>query len=237
MRQSPDSTQPQDQWSIDEIEQYILKLCVELGLKNRKIQVETLYIKTRRALNIPRPRIESAIDNLIRAKKIVPNKFRYKINVLTNETRQRIFNAIMAVPSMLANDLRVELGIGSKMLLWHLKMLLDFGLIKQVSLGSKCLFAQCSTNDKDAIIFHILVKNTSMQIILQSLENKQISQSTLLELTPAKRTTLLYHITKLTELGILNQLEEAYDKKYQISPDYKENVKNILEQFFPAIFN
>ncbi len=237
MDDSPDSTQPPDRLPIEDIEQFILKICMELGQKKRMIQVETLYMKARRALNVPRPRIETAIDNLIRAKLIVPNKFLHKTNVLTNDTRQRIFNTIVAVPSMLAQDLRVELGLGSKMLLWHLKMLLDFGLIKQVPLGGKSLFSSSTTNDKDAIIFHVLVKNTSMQVILQALNVKRISQSALLELAPAKRTTLLYHINKLTELGILSQVEEGNDRKYQISLEYKEHVKNTLEKFFPAIFH
>lgn len=237
MENLPDSAKQPDQLSIEDIEQFLLKYCLELGQKKRMIQVETLYFTARRSLKSPRSRIEIAIDNLIRAKKIVPNKFLHETNVLTNETRQRIFNMIGGVPSILVHDLRTELGLGSKMLLWHLKMLLDFGLIKQVPLGSKYLYSLKSINDKDAIIFHILVKNTSMQVILQSMHNKRISQAVLLELAPIKRTTLLYHITKLIELGILNQVEDGNDRKYQISPEYKENVKNVLEKFFPAIFH
>jgi predicted transcriptional regulator len=221
-----------EEWTIEKIEQSLMILCIEFSNQNRPIQVDTLYARARREFGAPRVLIERAIDNLIAAKKIMPGKILHVQNVLQNQTRNLIYNTITQIPGVLVQDLKNSLDLGTKILLWHLKHLLDFGLVKEVKWGKTCLYSACSTNDKDAICYHVMAKNAVIQVLLRSIDGTILPQAMLLDIVPAKRTTLLYHLNKLTETGILEMVVDEGEKKYQISAQYKPHIYEMLDEYF-----
>jgi|SRR5271157_429312 len=227
-----DSPEQAEEWTIEKLEQSLMVLCIEFSNQNRPIQVDALYARARREFGAPRMLIERAIDNLITTKKIVPGKFLHEKNVLQNETRQTVYNMILQVPGALAQDLKNSLNLGTKILLWHLKHLLDFDLIKEVKWGKTCLYSACTTSEKDAISYHVMAKNVVIQVLLRNIDGTLLPQSIILDITPAKRTTLLYHLNKLTEAGILDMVVENEEKKYQISAEYKSHVYDMLDKYF-----
>jgi predicted transcriptional regulator len=237
MTDQQESQEQPGEWTIEKIEQVLMVLCIEFSNQNRPIQVDALYARARRDCGAPRILIEQAIDNLIATKKIIPGKVLHVKNVLDNQTRNAIYNYLTRVPGVLAQDLKNSLDIGTKILLWHLKHLLDFGLIKEVKWGKTCLYSANSTSDKDAICYHLIAKNATIQVLLRSIDGTILPQSMLLEIVPAKRTTLLYHLNKLTETGILEMIVDEADKKYQISAQYKPHIYNILDKYFSDKIN
>ncbi len=232
--QSLDNVNAKGQLPIEKIENYLMGICAEFSKKKRLIQIETLYTRARRELGAPRVKIETAIDNLVRNKKILPNRFQHANNVLENATRQRIYNAINAVPSLIVQDLRNNLELGPKMALWHLKRLLDFGIIKRINRGTKTLYAAQRVSDQDAIAYNILVKNNLLQRVLFKLDHKKLAQSLIIEIAPTKRTNLLYHLKKLTEDGIIDIIEDNQEKIYQIKAEYRNAVMQMIERYFPV---
>lgn len=224
-------------WTIDQIEEFLIVQCVELSKKRHPIKIDALYIRARRELGAPRIQIERAIDNLIASKTIIPGKYLHLENLLENETRKMIYNAIAALPAILAQNLKDTLDLGTKMLFWHLKRLLDFGFIKQVEWGTFHLFATQATSDNDAIVYHVMARNVFLQLVLRTLDDTQIPLSTLIQIVPVKRTTLLYHLQKLIEAGVIESPTESDEKMYQISNQFKQHVYAMLEEYFPEESN
>ena len=223
-----------ENWTIDQLQEYLLSQCVEFSKQKRPINIDALYYRARRELGAPRIQIQAAIDNLIATKKIVPGKVLHIENLLENDTRRSIFNAISTNPAVQAQELKETLELGTSILLWHLKRLLDYGLIKQVEWGGGRLFASLETSNNDAIVYHLMSKNTLIQLLMRTLDDTQFALSLLLQSVPIKRTTLLYHLNKLIQAGVLEIVTDSEEKKYQISNQYKQNVYAILEKYFPA---
>ena len=188
-------------------------------------------------MGAPRIQIERAIDNLIATKTIIPGKYLHIENLLENDTRKLIYNTIATVPAILAQNMKDTLNLGTKILFWHLKHLLDFGFIKQVNWGTDHLFTTQATSNIDTILYHILAKHTFLQLILRTLIDAQIPLSTLIQIAPVKRPTLLYHLQKLIDAGLIETSPEREERMYQISSHFKNNVCAMLEEFFPEESN
>ena len=100
-------------------------------------------------------------------------------------------------------------------------------------MGPYHLFTIQATSDSDAIIYHILARNSFLQLVMRTLDDTQIPFSALVETAPVKRATLVYHLNKLVEAGVINLAFEREEKMYEISCQFKQNVYKILEEYFP----
>jgi DNA-binding HxlR family transcriptional regulator len=216
-----------------QIEEYIMRICTELSAQNKVIQISSIYRRARRELKVPGIDIDNAIQRLIQAKKIIPGQVVCTSNVLENETRQIIYNRIASVPCKYPYDLQQELQIGAGLLAWHLKKLVDFGLIKQVSFRTRTLFALPTLDEKDIIIYYISSKSVTIQTILGALSQKSMPKTTLFTLIPAKRTTLLYHLKNLEQWGIVKSTATTPEnEQYELTDDFATHVQRVLLQFF-----
>ncbi len=234
VEQSPNlQTNNLEQWTIDNLEKFLLSICIEYSKQKRPIDIDVLYYRARRELGVPRIQIQTAIDNMIASKKIVPGKVLLSDNLLENDTRKCIFNIISKFPAVLAQEIKDNLEIGTSILIWHLKCLLDFGLIRQIELGGYRLFTSLETSNNDAIAYHFMAKSTLLQLLMRTIDGIQISLSLLLKSVPMKRPTLLYHLNKFVQTGILEIVIDSEEKKYKMSNNFKQNVYAILEKYFP----
>lgn len=216
-----------------QIEEYLLQICTELSGQNKVIQIPSIYQRARRDLKISGIEIDTAIQRLIREKKIIPGQVVCTANVLENETRQMIYNRIASVPCKYPYDLQQELEIGAALLAWHLKKLVDFGLIKQINFGTRILFALPNSDEKYIIIYYISSKNSTIQAILRALSQKLMSKSALFALIPAKRTTLLYHLKNLELWGIVESFSATLDhEQYQLTKAFATHVQQVFQLFF-----
>jgi len=220
-----------ESWNVKDIEEYLMNLCLEFAEKGKLIQVDPLFQKTRKNLKVPRMQIETAIDNLIQAKKIIPGQFLHSANILENDTRNQLYNAIAADPAEVAFELKHELALGSRMLAWHLKKLLDFGLIKKIPLGKQYLFAVSSVDEKDAIIYRLISKNPMVKIILSSLQQGPLSRTAIVNIDPDKRTAFFYYLNNLEQIGVI-EIMDTKGEVYQITSNYFNCTQHILNQYF-----
>ncbi len=216
------------------LEEYLLKLCRECENSNKVIRIKSLYLRARKDTKIPRLRIETAINNLILSKKIIPDRFLHVHSVLKNETRKKLYDLISSRPASQALDLKKEAGIGAKILAWHLKQLIDFKQIKLVNFGTKMLFALPTQDERDAITYHVISRNDIDRDILAMLASKPTPKSTLVGQDPAKRTTILYHLNNLEQWKLI-EIVNPGGAIYQLSSNSRDSVLRMLQKFHPSV--
>ncbi len=216
-----------------QIEEYIIRICTELSAQNKVIQISLIYQRVRRELKVSGIKIDNAIHHLIQAKRIIPGQVLCTANILENETRKLIYDRIASVPCKYPYDLQQELTIGAALLAWHLKKLVDFGIIKQITFGTRILFALPTLDEKDIIIYYISSKNITIRTILSALSEKSVSKVALSSLIPAKRTTLLYHLKNLEQWGIvISTSPTPENEQYQLTDGFTVHVQRVLKKYF-----
>lgn len=134
--------------------------------------------------------------------------------VLENENRKSIIDAILAEPGIHFNDLlrKTELAPGN--LVWHLDILETYKIIKKKRVGNYLIFIPYySKNPLSNIDLKLQKSELTLKVLEMIEENPGIWNKKLTNELNIHRKTIQYHIDKLLELGLVYRQKDGSKKR------------------------
>jgi predicted transcriptional regulator len=164
----------------------------------------------------------------------IPNRKLDAVQVVHHDSRQRIMDTLLNVQGRgeTFRNLSADLEIPTPTLLWHLKILEDFELIRRMKIRREVVIvAEDYYNEFDPTIKELELSFKSDQglIFRDFLKSLDMDASFTLEgiirITKWNRKTALRHLNRLTSLGIL--IKNIQTRSYKINPKYFVPVKEL----------
>lgn len=189
-------------------EEEILSIVQEYLSQNRFFTMDDIvpYIQVRikKTINLNQKGIRKILKSLIRKKKIVErSKFTHD-DVLENDNREAIFDYIKSHPGTYFNQIAKHLGMSNYILAWHLKMLEQFEYIRITNIQNHDALFDTNMAPENDMLYFILSKEKSKDIINHLLENSEgISKTQLSKELRMHPNTVTKYIEELEEHGIL----------------------------------
>ncbi|MFX1572839.1 MAG: hypothetical protein ACFFB0_08820 [Promethearchaeota archaeon] len=206
----------------------VIQIALQLTKENRLITSELLYNIAMKELKIPKWGLKKVIQMLIKEKFLVDGSKFIKSTVLNNNTRYDIYKLIRkyigAHFSFLKEQVQKDYKMGIGQLIWHLKKLLEFNLIKKVKVKNYVLFLPIEIDNDIGIIYFMLRDKINRNIVEFILEQEIINSYDLQKQLEGKRENLYYHIKSLLEFNIITPVIED-ENSFIINP-YKEDLIN-----------
>ena len=184
----------------------VIRLANEILAEGRLLNIEYLYRRAKRELQIPREGLLTIIQYMVNKKIIIDGSKFTKDTILDNSFRNLIYNFVRdniglhfsVIKRELMKNLKVS-QIGTGQLIWHLKMLLKFRLIKSFMVGNHTIFIPVEIDENIAKIYYharIMIRN---KILRHLIMEKQSTRPLLHEAIKESRENVYYHIKILIE--------------------------------------
>ena len=151
-------------------EKIVFTVVQEYLNKNRYFDVNEIlpFIVSRfrlSSININVKGIEEILRSLVKKKIIVEGSKLSIDGILNNEKRKTIYEFIKNTPGMYFYKIVTHLGISNHVVVWHLKMLLKFDLIKVEKFENHDVYFDSNFNIKKSKFAYITSKEKSKKII------------------------------------------------------------------------
>ncbi|MFX1499183.1 MAG: winged helix-turn-helix transcriptional regulator [Promethearchaeota archaeon] len=152
-----------------------------------------------------------------RRKNIISENFTYLSfdDVFENENRRKIIKKILLEPGIHNNELLRQCNLQKGQLQWHLEVLLQYGIIKKEKLGQyNTFFPTITDRKKERKMRRLIAKSKTSLEILDLIENNPgINSSTIAKKLKITRSSVKYHIDKLSRNNIISLLNKGREIK------------------------
>ncbi len=135
-----------------------------------------------------------------------------KEEVLDNENRENIINAVYSEPGIHYNKLLRLCRLQPGQLQWHLKILLEYSIIEEQRWGRYVMFylKQNLTTDQQERLRHPVLKSKTTKFVFTAIKNQPgIQPSEIAKLLELNRNTIKYHTDKLVKCGLIKSKKEG----------------------------
>jgi predicted transcriptional regulator len=120
------------------------------------------------------------------------------------DSRRRIFDLIRSRPGTYLREMERELGMQVGVLTYHLKVLMDAGMVRMEEEGNhQRYFPAEGFIFTDRKIISYLRNRSARAILMYSMDRGSISFSDLLALMGTSKSTLSYHLKRLSSAGLI----------------------------------
>ena len=177
-----------DEWKhFSELEQKIFLLAKEHIKKHHVLDVQSLELMALRIFNDVSPAmISQSIHSLLSRKVLFEGGMLTRETVLSNETRNQVFDIILKHPGIYMSAIKNILKKDSKTVLIHLKILERFDMIRVETIsGNKVYFDIHSSKDLDAF-FHFIQNGKALDLLKAIIQNPGSSIDDLKEIMENK---------------------------------------------------
>jgi DNA-binding MarR family transcriptional regulator len=165
--------------------------------------------------------------DFFRRKSIISERFTYLSfdDIFENENRRNIISKILQEPGIHNNELLRQCNLQKGQLQWHLEVLLQYGIIKKEKLGQYNIFFPTITGKAKAKnIRRIIAKSKTTLKILDIIEkNPGIISSSIAKKLNITRSSVKYHIDKLSRKNIISLLHHGRKIKLFINQEEIQN--------------
>ncbi|TFF89601.1 MAG: hypothetical protein EU548_07280 [Promethearchaeota archaeon] len=226
----------------EETEGVILQIIKDYLNKNRVFNAKEIipHIMNRIGeFNLTNPPNENGIElilwKFIREHICVPGSKLTIYNLLENDTRKSLFNHINKYPGTHLRELMEKLQLTSSSAMWHLNMLIRFGVIRSAKIGKyKAFYNGELPETLDKEIFHLGNKkiNEIIQALFMSTNGLTINQ--LAEQINYNYNTVNKKLHILNEMLMLYQKEENGQVYYLLNRDKFKEIMDGIEQLTAA---
>ncbi len=156
-----------------------------------------------------------------------------KEDLLENEHRVMIMRILKIQKMAHFQYLKRMVGCSTSVLLWHLNVLENFGLIKKIR-KDKYLIYHSSEKPPTRDELHVYLaclNERARKILLTITTYNYLSIRDLTMITNIKESTIRYHAKKLVRLGILEELLTSKGRLFKVSTKYHQLLRNTLKQW------
>jgi predicted transcriptional regulator len=147
-------------------------------------------------------------------------KFITPENVLENESRRRIFDFIKENPGTHLRATADALDLSTTNVLWHLRKLEDAELVNHKKFeGYKLLYPTEGGQDskKEAIASAVLRNENAQAILEYAHSNPGAHQRAIARALDVNHGTVRWHLRKLEEAGLVDEMEKEYTTEYYVT--------------------
>lgn len=152
--------------------------------------------------------------------------------VLNNPIRQEILLILKEKEIVHYISLHKTLNCGVSILLWHLQVLEDFGLIKHYNIRrNNVYFLSKARITEFKINLFCSIRHPKTMLVAHSFledESSLWTKNSLVENTGLSYKAVSYHCNRLEELGLLSYLKDS--RSYFLVSDHKSNLEWLLQQ-------
>jgi DNA-binding transcriptional ArsR family regulator len=143
-------------------------------------------------------------------------------DILKLETRRKIYEFIEENPGLNIREISRRLNIPFTSLSYHLKYLKKLDLIREKHEGNyKKIFIAYKVGTRDKQILSLLRNNNSCKILLYLIWNYSCSQIELSKELIIPPPTVSYHLKRMLDLGIIEEVTSVNGRIYPI-PDHEK---------------
>lgn len=221
--------------------QKVIKIAENIVSQNKTLDVETLYNRAKRILQIPRKGLLRIIQMLINRGILIEGTKYTRRSVLNNPLRKTIYFFIKENLGAHFSDIRKNIftpgdedDLGSAgQFIWHLEMLLKFKYIKKIKVKNFTVFIPIEVSDKVGELYFILRDDINREIVELIYTSGPLQRSDIYKIVEEKRETIYYRINNLAELALL-EIDEEKGNLIHINPQRKEKVSMVLKDFRQA---
>ncbi len=214
----------------------VIQIALELTKEKRLITTELLYNIAKKQLKIPKWGLNKIIQMLLKKKILVDGSKFIKTTVLKNKTRSYIYWEIKThtgahfsfLKEQVSFQKEHEIGVGQ--LIWHLKKLLEFNLIKKVKVKNYVLYLPIEIDNDIGIFYFLLRDEINRKIVEFVLEQGIINRNDLYNQLELKRENLHYHTKILIEFNIILPPVED-ENSIMINPKKKNLICEVINNF------
>ena len=209
------------------IRQHLLSICHEMVADNKLINLDKLYKIARRELSVDSQAILDSIKALEDDMVIRADSKLLRSQLLENPTRREIYSIIYRDPGINFNQIRNRMGKGTKILLWHVEVLLDFGCIFSISsYSNKVSYYTWHLKEEEwpdeALFMLQLYQETTTKKILDFLSTGgSYASKEIASRLDISRQAVEYQLKKLIDQGIANFVQENVKKYFLIQSQLK----------------
>ena len=151
-------------------------------------------------------------------------------------TRQRIYEFIRSHPGMHLRAIHRELGLAMGDLEYHLYALERQGMIKTVRRGlHKFIYPSGIFGDREEKVLSVLSQETPREIILNVIQNPDLSQMELAERLGLSQPTIVWHVKRLKQLGLIISSKKGISVTYHILGDARKIVA-LVQSYRPSVW-
>ncbi|MDD1777207.1 MAG: hypothetical protein LUQ65_03490, partial [Candidatus Helarchaeota archaeon] len=172
----------------------ILEIAQHLHSKNRFADMLALFEVCCKELPNPEPEIDKVVRELHRTRYIVPGKKLFKDDILTNETRRKIYEYILANPGAHEREIRTAFELGSYMAYRHLTLLENFGFIRKKTYQNKSVYFSIDFDEAQEQNILLLHPELSKKVYECIQENDELRLTDLKEILQVPYSTLQSHL-------------------------------------------
>jgi predicted transcriptional regulator len=198
-----------------DVHQHLLAICSELVSKNRVIKLDRLFNIARRELQVDSITILKGIKRLEDDLIIKADSKLLRGDLLQNDTRRELYFIVMRNPGISFNQIRSQMGKGTKLLLWHVEVLSDFGCVRSYTFESsaKAYFTRHVDEAEwghDGLYMFQLYQNSTVKKILDMLsDGSSYSVKKIEERLGISRQLIEYHLKKLQDKHVVDAIDQA----------------------------
>ena len=145
---------------------------------------------------------------------------------MENENRNKIIDLILNGPGIHFNELLRKTGLAAGNLVWHLDILLTYKVIGKKRIGNLLVyFPYYQKNPISNVDITLQKSKLTLEILKMIEKDPGIWNNLITKKLKVDHKTILYHINKLEELGLINFKKEG--RKKRIFPNLESDYFNI----------
>ena len=150
---------------------------------------------------------------------------------------KRVIQFIQDHPGCHLRRIRSELGISMGTAQYHLARLERDGRIVSNRRGLfRYYFPIGVFQDNEKNLLEVLSQETARDILIFIIEQKNPTQTDIAERIGVSAASVSWHVSRLAELGVINEIKEGKYKRYQLNGDPR-NLASLMKNYYPSLWD
>ena len=150
---------------------------------------------------------------------------------------KRVIQFIQEHPGCHLRRIRSELGISMGTAQYHLARVEKAGRVTSNRRGLfRYYFPAGIFQDNEKSLLEILSQETARDILIFIIEQKNPTQTDIVDKISVSAASVSWHVGRLTELGIITEIKEGKYKRYQLREDPKSLV-SLMKNYYPSLWD
>jgi predicted transcriptional regulator len=161
--------------------------------------------------------------------------------ILTDEfdegNAKRVIQFIQDHPGCHLRRIRNELEISMGTVQYHLARLEKAGRIASNRHGLfRYYFPIGVFQDNEKNLLEILSQETARDILIFIIEQKNPTQTDIVDRIGVSAASVSWHVSRLTKLGLISEIREGKYKRYQLNGDPR-NLVSLMKNYYPTLWD
>lgn len=150
---------------------------------------------------------------------------------------KRVLQFIQENPGCHLRQIRQELKVSMGTAQYHLGLLEKAGRIASNRHGLfKYYFPVGIFQDNEKNLLEVLSHETTRDVLMFIIEQKNPTQTDIVNKIGVSAASISWHVKRLTELGIITEVKEGKYKRYQLRGDSKPLVA-LMRNYYPSLWD